>query len=431
MEEEENDMSERKGLEEKFKQELSEWAKTGKAPESADQDIHYALELQKRRLEERGLQMELSFENPRKESDHIKGGTSGDKNRQSLKYSNYTEFEENTRKLSFFKNGKRKFLEKEWGVFYASTTFLRNELVDGSETYCCPNCGAISTILQLQEGCPYCQTKYKITDLFPKVSHYYFVKSPVDRRSTVLAKVKWVLLLGALIGFCLQRCGIWLPVEEGEGTLYLIATIGSILFAMILGMIFTYIGYAFCLAIGIIGKAIFSIKPLVQNKEGERKINQLLGGFDPSFSYEYFISQLISTLKIITFAKDRLNLPQYAGSNPHTELDNMIEMAFNGIFKLNHYTVRDGYCTLNLEMGMDVVRDYGNKIKKKTELYRITVIKNVAKLEDIRFSVKRVQCKKCSGSFDAMKERTCPYCGEPYDYKEDDWMVLELDKIRG
>ena len=176
-------------------------------------------------------------------------------------------------------------------------------------------------------------------------------------------------------------------------------------------------------------KSNFSIKPLAQNKEAERKINQLLGGFDPSFSYPYFISQLISTLKIITFTKDRTNLPQYTGSNPHTDLDNIIEMAFNGVLKLNHYTVQNGYCTLNLEMGMDVVREDGNKIKTKAELYRMTIVKNVAKLEDIHFSVKRVECKKCGGSFDAMKEKVCPYCGENYDYKEDDWMVLQLETL--
>ena len=72
---------------------------TGKAPESAGQSIHYALDLQKKRLEERGLQMELSFEKPRKESDYISGGSSADKRRQSLKYSNQTEYEDNTRKL--------------------------------------------------------------------------------------------------------------------------------------------------------------------------------------------------------------------------------------------------------------------------------------------------------------------------------------------
>ncbi len=94
-------MYERVGLREAFKQELSEWAKTGKAPESAGQSIHYALDLQKKRLEERGLQMELSFEKPRKESDYISGGSSADKRRQSLKYSNQTEYEDNTRKLFF------------------------------------------------------------------------------------------------------------------------------------------------------------------------------------------------------------------------------------------------------------------------------------------------------------------------------------------
>ena len=39
-----------------------------------------------------------------------------------------------------------------------------------SDYYCCPFCGAISQIRELMTGCPYCQTKFQISDLFPKVT---------------------------------------------------------------------------------------------------------------------------------------------------------------------------------------------------------------------------------------------------------------------
>ena len=43
------------------------------------------------------------------------------------------------------------------------------------DTYSCPNCGAIATIKEFQDGCKSCGTSFKMSDLFPKVSNYFFV----------------------------------------------------------------------------------------------------------------------------------------------------------------------------------------------------------------------------------------------------------------
>lgn len=34
---------------------------------------------------------------------------------------------------------------------------------------------------------------------------------------------------------------------------------------------------------------------------------------------------------------------------------------------------------------------------------------------DRSFSIAKVQCSNCGGSFDARKEKCCPYCDQPYD----------------
>ena len=49
----------------RFARELVEWVRTGRFPKSANQDVCYALELQKTRLDEHGLCMDYELEPPK------------------------------------------------------------------------------------------------------------------------------------------------------------------------------------------------------------------------------------------------------------------------------------------------------------------------------------------------------------------------------
>lgn len=53
-------------------------------------------------------------------------------------------------------------------------------------------------------------------------------------------------------------------------------------------------------------------------------------------------------------------------------------------------------------------------------------MKNITRMEEFGFSVKKVKCSCCGGSFDATRERYCAYYGEPYDMREDGWTIMEL-----
>ena len=41
----------------------------------------------------------------------------------------------------------------------------------------CPQCGAVNAALKLEEGCPYCGTRFRIRDLFPRVVNFFFIKT--------------------------------------------------------------------------------------------------------------------------------------------------------------------------------------------------------------------------------------------------------------
>ena len=63
--------------------------------------------------------------------------------------------------------------------------------MSGDELYCCPNCSAISSVKSLLAGCPYCGTRFQMTDLFPKVTDFYYSDYEVN-----LSVIRGIKLVG-------------------------------------------------------------------------------------------------------------------------------------------------------------------------------------------------------------------------------------------
>ena len=400
----------------RFARELVRWTQTGELPKSADQDIRYFLELQGNRLKERSLQMEYILESNEK-TESYNGGFHSRTSMTSRKYECVVDYRRYKKTLQFYRDGKRKFSKKMPVILYVSNIWLKGENLTGAETYCCPSCGAISTVMELQQGCPYCQSKFFMSDLFPKATGFFFLKDEVSPQN-VEVNAKTVTMFSAVIVAACSVVG-----NFGD-------SIAELIYGVIVGAIVGgFLGY--CMysikMIGVVMKAAFASLPAVVEKHSiEKKLVKILGGFDPSFSYDYFVNQVVSALKIIIFAKDRTNLVIYEGQDLHPEFDNIIEATYGGDIRLVDYQVRNGYATIWLNVHMMDVYDTGSRIYQKKDVFCVTLVKNVMRMEELGFSIKMVQCKKCGSSFDATKERHCPFCNEVYDMKEDAWTVMDV-----
>ncbi len=400
----------------RFARELVEWTKTGELPKSADQDIRYFLELQGERLKERGLQMEYILESNEK-TESYSGNFHSRTSMKSRKYECVMDHRRYKKTLQFYRNGKRKFSKKMPVILYASNIWLKGENVTGAETYCCPSCGAISTVMELQQGCPYCQSKFFMSDLFPKVTGFFFLKDAVSPQN-IEVRAKTVTLFSAVI---VAACSVVANFGGSiPGLIY-----GAVMGAVV-GAFLGYLLYSIKL-LGVVIKAAAASLPAVFGKaRTENELIKVLGGFDPSFSYDYFVNQVVSALKIIIFAKDRTNLVVYEGQEQHPEFDNIIEATYGGDIRLKAYQVQNGYATIWLDVHMMDVYDAGSRIYQKKDVFCVTLVKNVMRMEELGFSIKMVQCKKCGSSFDATKERHCPFCNQVYDMKEDAWTVMDV-----
>lgn len=65
-------------------------------------------------------------------------------------------------------------------------------------------------------------------------------------------------------------------------------------------------------------------------------------------------------------------------------------------------------------------------IKVKDEEIKLQVAKNVSTPTYAGFSIKKIECKTCGGSFDGSHQRRCPFCQNMYNMKEENWVITKI-----
>ena len=110
-----------------------------------------------------------------------------------------------------------------------------------SDYYCCPSCGAISRIKELMTGCPYCQTKFQISDLFPKVSNFYFY----DDDSSQVKKIKNIGIAAGILIFILAVIYSMMNVEHFN-VMNIVGAVAGGAFGGYAVFAFSTIGYGIC-----------------------------------------------------------------------------------------------------------------------------------------------------------------------------------------
>ncbi len=68
------------------------------------------------------------------------------------------------------------------------------------------------------------------------------------------------------------------------------------------------------------------------------------------------------------------------------------------------------------------------KITRVHDVLKVVMRKNVTKPVDMRFKITSIHCPTCGGSFDATKNKICPYCSNVYRMEDIDWSVEMLGR---
>lgn len=404
-----------------FADQLCRWSRGGKLPEAADTDLRYVLGLQEKRLAAHGLKMEYKI-TPR--------GVLTDRNyavtRKDAKYINEMTWRSCCMEITLTRGGKPVYRKKEKENLYVTITRLCSGKPWGAAPYCCPGCGSITRVQDLLEtGCPYCGTRFMVTDFFPKVTNFYYIRDYGRTGREIKQELrKWFLGAGLFMtGFSLYNsAGDIFPGSGVDLGQLILALISGALGGCILG----YFAYAISMLARLFTDAVKSMVILPSVMGTKRKLEAFVSQHDGQFSYGYFESQVLSLLKMILFSEDLTNLAVYDGPPVGDRFRNIVDVACRGGIGLWRNQVEGDYCRLGVNVYTTCLIAEGNGVRRRNKIFNLQLCKNVKNSTDLSFSVKRVQCRACGGSFDATRQKHCPYCDTAYDLRQDDWMMESI-----
>ena len=411
---------------EDFALDLQGFTNTGKYPSCAGQDVKYGLELQLKRLKEKNLVMKYDIQ-PR---GHFAQGDGSGRQWKDDRYVSSMEYRTCRLSRMIYRSGKKIYEMQQNSILYQIITNVLNSDSVSKELYSCPNCGAVSKIADLQNGCPYCGTYFEMQELYPKVTNYYFIKDNGYTEKEIkrdIGKVILPCIALSIIGFIAYFCKDVNFNDSAQAISQMIASLLSGIFGgMIFGGISGYILWAFLKITSLFVEAGKAMPLLVNSAGSGGRFVSFMKQYSPEFSYEYFSDKIVSMTKMIIFSEHPEDLPFYEGEPLDSRFLAVIESSYTGAVALKQYGVQGDYCYVTVDVYLDNLYDNGSRIDARRETIHAQMRKNIRKPIDINFSVERIQCKSCGTSFNAAKIRNCPHCGTRYEMGDDDWTITWL-----
>lgn len=410
---------EKRGMYDQFALDLNHWYDGGELPKYCDGDMAYFLKLQQKRLNSRHLTM-INHTIPAKGCDM---GTVTTPLR-SLWYTTDMTFEQVTHHLSFQREENLLYEHTADEVMYTNIIHTPNEKEYNHMMITCPDCGAVSSVTELTNGCRYCGTQFQIKDLFPRVTNLFFV-----RQNSISKNDK---LTHQCFFFCMA-------------SFFILTTIFAVLHNdTYLPLMLLYIYFSTFLMGGFSGLIVAdtalictSLKrdgrkriPMFRAIFSKKKIVRLLRSYDRFFSYEKFESQIISLIRMTVFAEDPFSLTFYHGTQPDPRFRDIMEMTYTTSLVLQSVSKEGNLLSLTLRTWWLNYNETNGNIKKTGDCIDVTLRRDMSHPEMPGFSITSVHCPSCGGSFDAVRQHLCPYCGTNYHMENECWTIENLKLIR-
>ena len=405
----------------RFAKQLSDWYSSGITPDLASQDTRFTLELQKQKLRSLGLNMQIQFKKTEVKNGGVGMITYGDSVFENSIIGGSKRIAANIR------NSQEEIYSSEAeGSLSIVMQNPKHGIVPSPDTaMSCPNCGVPSTLGKLESGCDFCNTKFLMDELYPKVMHFF-----IEENSKALFDTKHLkkYVIGGT-GFFLVLFIVSTLVKAFTGALnntrLLFEVISGIIGSMIPGAIFGAIAWFIVNSIG-------SVKLMGKNARGGSKMMKSLifcnkmHTIDPTFSTEYFRDKSMSLLKFMLYSTNPEELTVCRCAQPIPDkLREIVDITYKNS-GVNQYSIRDGVCDVSLTFYTDSLHCRSGKVRRESDKIRMSLRKVIKKPTDLGFSVTAVTCPSCAASFDAAKVKVCPYCGGTYPLEENDWVVTDL-----
>ena len=389
-------------------------------PKLCAADLKYSRMLQGRRLKAKGVTVRAAYE----PDEPLVSGVSW-KLDSDARYITRLPFTYVNTKRDYSVSGSDKKSVDRKEILYSYIVWNRAQQPDAP--YSCPNCGGATTLGNLTEGCKFCGTRFIAGELYPKVINFYTLPAAQN----LLRRLKPFAVVGAIAMAAFGLAYNFKDVSAGIASGGILSLIGWLFYAAIAAACGVFLGYvigAFSIFFEVIVRAIGSIPTIIRYGTAKRRLPNFMRRYSPDFSSDRFVGKLISMLNIIVYTEkeDFDNCALYCGKPIGDNLSDIIDMSYNGTVDVRECYEKDGYLYIDLHMYMNVVTCMDSKISANNKIFRMTVCRSASAPEDYGFNVKAIKCRGCAGSFDATKEKHCPFCSNEYSIRDYDWIVTEL-----
>ena len=193
-----------------------------------------------------------------------------------------------------------------------------------------------------------------------------------------------------------------------------------------MGMIVGYVFYTFYLLIRLFVVGMSSSSGKSGTIGSRRKFEKRMKEVSPEFSYEYFTSKAISLIKTAIYSKNEQELLFYDGAPLDKKMKDIIDLNYGAALGIVKFKEEDNNVTVDTNAFFDVLYAEDKKVYFKRKSFKAVFRRRTDLPIDLNFSMSRIACPTCGASFDATKNKFCPYCGNEYKLISDDWVLVEL-----
>ena len=421
-----------------FREELGHAMEAGAKVMSADKELRFCLELQRDRLARKNIRYKEELDPGKKP---MRSAVNNVRSWQDGHYETSWSVGYIKRKRTAERDGMKTFKRTEPSSICETVIDVRDGENVSEDTYCCPNCGVVSTIKELQEGCSQCGTSFQMTELYPKVGNYFFVPDPAVSTDPIWKTAIRYGLLALPVTLLLFSPMIFL-----SGSLTKMSSTGSLsglkfsapslstVIRYIIAMIivspltgyFVWILSLFFLSFAQLGKE--SPAALSVGKSRKRFAAQM-SRISSVYTFETFSSKITTLFRALVFSDNRESLPFNAVKDLGSDFDNVVDCTFRGWMSCKKIKEEGNKVFVTGDVYVDAVRDMGNKLKVKSEVYQIKAGKRTDVPVLTNFSIAKIQCPSCGASFNSFKSKNCPYCGTECPPAEDDWVLYDVKNV--
>lgn len=396
-----------------FWKNLENWSQTGEVPPEGDRDIKAMLAAQDKRLKQHKLELDLDFEN-QPDSQISSFEFSPNINRYLIS---------GKKRLGLRYKGKKRYQENYESAM--SALIISADEEDGNlsdKPYTCPNCGSVTTIGMLEQAaCPYCDSHFKMGDLYPKVTLFY---------SSKIQDFSYPFLMGifALLG-AIAGPYIYNFINPSIVQTNIIENVARIALSAVLGALGGVLISLLFIALGAIILLIFYSPFISKYFRQKREAKAFLSNYDSAFSLEYFESKIFSLVNEVLFHENPKEHIQFQASELNPKYKNIVHMdLYKQVTVLDakeqgDYLVVDAEC---LVIAL-IARGKSKRIKKQHLKINMQIIHRKNQKINPEFSIRLVQCPNCGGSYNAYETNVCSYCNSNFDPAFEDWVITNFE----